>query len=328
MLSSIVQVLGIDAPPALTPQQVLARFLRERKLLLVLDNLEQVLEAAPLIADILAAAPGVKAIATSREPLQIAGEQRFTVSPLPIEDISVELFAQRARAVQPGFDLNEANRPTVIEICRKLDGLPLAIELAVARIALFTPKELLAQLVQRLLLLTGGGRDLPARQRTLRATLDWSYGLLTPDEQALFRRLGVFAGGCALQAVQLFCEADRLHISPVDGLAALVTKSLLVRTEAQDGESRFLMLETMREYALEKLAENGERDIWHRKLAELMAGMVNRRDQRLALEIDNWRTAVAWVISSESTSQLALTLFPSLCVWVTSILMFVLRSIA
>jgi len=310
VLTSIVQELGIDAPAALTSQQVLGRYLRERNLLLVLDNLEQVLDIAPFIADILVTAPGVKVIATSREPLQIAGEQRFMVSPLPIEDISVELFTQRARAVQPSFMLSEANRPTVTEICSKLDGLPLAIELAVARIVLFTPKELLAQLDQRLPLLTGGRRDLPIRQRTLRATLDWSYSLLTSEEQALFRRLGVFAGGFTLSAAQTFCEIDHLPLTTLDGLSALVTKCLLVRRDMGEDESRYFMLETIREYALEKLIETGENANWHRRLAERMAALIDRGDQELALEIDNWRAAFAWVVASERSNGLALSLFP------------------
>lgn len=319
VLSSIVRALGLDQPPGLTPMQVLSRHLRERKLLLALDNLEQVLDAAPLIAEVLASAPGVKAISTSREPLQIAGEHRFNVSPLPIEDVSVELFVQRAAAVQPGFALSEANTLTVIEICRKLDGLPLAIELAAARIALFTPKELLALLEQRLPLLTGGGRDLPSRQRTLRATLDWSYGLLTPNEQALFRRLGVFAGGCTLPAAQTFCEVDHLPLTAVDGLGALVAKSLLVRREMTDGESRYVMLETMREYALEKLKARGEYDVWHHQLAKTVLVQKDDKDRQLIDESENWRAALAWTLSSNETAELALTLINSgSCAFVSS----------
>jgi predicted ATPase/transcriptional regulator with XRE-family HTH domain len=264
-LATIAQVLGIEEQPGKPALRLLQDFLREMHLLLALDNLEQVLDVAPLIGQVLSAAPKVKMLCTSRELLRIAGEQGYTVEPLA--DEAVTLFVQRAQAVKPDFALSKANKPTLLEICRKLDGLPLAIELAAARVGLFTPKEMLGRLNQRLNVLTGGARDLPARQRTLRATLEWSYGLLSPDEQALFRRLGVFAGGCTMHAVQTFLEIDNdLALTAEDGLAALMDKNLLVRRENHDGNSRYFLLETMREYALEKIKVHGEHDLWMERL--------------------------------------------------------------
>jgi predicted ATPase/transcriptional regulator with XRE-family HTH domain len=282
-LTTIAQALGIEDRPGKPILRVLQDHLRDKQLLLALDNLEQVLGVAPLVGQVLSAAPQVKVLATSREALRISAEQVYAVEPLPLSPHpersrrtgkgsgerapAVELFVQRAQAVQPDFALSEANTATVADICRKLDGLPLAIELAAARVTLFTPQEMLARLDQRLALLTGGARDLPARQRTLRATLEWSYGLLSPDEQALFRRLGVFAGGCTLHAVQTFLEIDNdLALTAEDGLSALMAKSLLVRREDGTNQSRYFMLETMREYALEKLKERYEYDLWMERL--------------------------------------------------------------
>jgi predicted ATPase len=264
-LTVIAQALGIEAQPSKPVVRLLQDHLRDKTMLLVLDNLEQVLDVAPFIGQVLSAAPKVKVLCTSREALRIAGEQGYTVQPLG--DEAVQLFVQRAQAIEPAFALTEANKATLVEICRKLDGLPLAIELAAARITLFTPKEMEGRLEQRLQVLTGGARDLPPRQRTLRATLEWSYGLLSPDEQSLFRRLGVFAGGCTLHAVQTFLEIDNdLKLTAEDGLAALMDKSLLVRREDDKGESRYFLLETMREFALEKLKALSEYDMWMERL--------------------------------------------------------------
>ena len=307
VLSTLAHALGIQEklgqPMLLTVQQ----FLRERELLLVLDNFEQVLEAVPLVAQLLAGAPRLKALVTSREPLHMSGEQRYEVSPLALDGVAETLFVQRAKAVKPDFDTAETQLVLVTEICRRLDGLPLAIELAAARIVLFTPKELLARLSQRLPVLTDGSRDAPARQRTLRATLDWSYELLTPEEQALFRRLGVFAGGCTLQAVQRFCEHDVLNLRPIEGIAALVSKSLMARRVDPNGESRYYMLETMREYALDKLAALGEQDIWLRRLAEYMVDvLIKLQDPSVPEdEIENWRVAIAWSLSAPRSGRLA-----------------------
>jgi predicted ATPase len=316
-LTTIAQALAIEDRPGKPILKVLQDHLRDKHLLLVLDNLEQVLSevegwsVAPLIGQVLSAAPKVKMLATSRELLRISGEQVYVVEPLA--DEAVALFAQRAQAVKPSFALTEANWATIADICRRLDGLPLAIELAAARITLFTPGEMLARLDQRLSLLTGGARDLPARQRTLRATLDWSYNLLTPDEQALFRRLGVFAGGCTLHAVQTFCEIDGLSLTAEDGLAALMAKSLIVRREGSNSESRYVMLETMREFALERLKAHDEYDVWHHQLAKIVLAQKDDKDRQLIDEAENWQVALAWTLSSNETAELALSLINSGC---------------
>jgi len=254
----------------------LESFLRSRRLLLALDNFEQVVGAAPLLAGLLAAASGLVVLVTSRAVLRLSGEHEFTVPPLPVppagadpdpEELrgyaSVSLFTERAHAAAPGFELTGGNAAAVAEICRRLDGLPLAIELAAARVRLLPPQELLSRLDERFSLLTSGARDLPERQQTLRNTLDWSFGLLPAGEQALFARLGVFAGSFSLPA------AEAIGVdSPDDGqargagqvmdtLSALVDSSL-VRPQTPGGEPRFSLLETIREYALERLREGGD----------------------------------------------------------------------
>ena len=255
----------------------LGRFLRRRQTLLVLDNYEHLLPSAPQLARLLAAAPGLKLLVTSRAALELSGEHRFTVLPLlapPPADgrrppltaaealaryPAVELFARRARAVAPDFALGDAIAPTVGEICRRLDGLPLAIELTAARAGLFTPAELLAQLEDRFALLTSRARDLPERHLSLRHAIGWSYSLLAPAEQRLFRRLGVFAAGCTLEAARAVCADDKTDAPALlDGIAALVASSLLRRHQGDDGRSRFAMLETIGAYAREQLEASGE----------------------------------------------------------------------
>ena len=271
--ASISRALGLRESGNQTPAEDLKSFLRERELLLVLDNFEQVTEAAPLLAELLAVAPGVKMLVTSRTLLRLSGERGFSVPPLPmppgapsVEDAerhgAVRLFVERARAARPGFELTEENVGAVAEICRRLDGLPLAIELAAARVRVLPPRALLARLGSRLGLLTGGARDLPERQRTLRDTIAWSHGLLTEDERALFARLGVFVGGFDLEAVEAAFRPDDGFPEDPDGgadvletLGSLVDGSL-VRREEGDEEPRFSMLETIREYALERLRES------------------------------------------------------------------------
>ncbi len=301
VLAIIAKAVGAEEradQPLLTTVQ---DHLREQQMLLTLDNFEQVLEAAPNVVQLLAEAPKLKVIVTSREPLKVTGEQRYDVAPLPLDDdgAAVRLFVQRAQQIKPGFQADD--RATIAAICRKLDGLPLAIELAAARIALFTPKELLERLDKRLSVLSGGSRDLPARHRTLQATLDWSYGLLTPEEQALYRRLSVFAGGCPLEAIETFCQADGLALDPAAGAGALVEKNLMVRGEFSTGQSRFGMLETMREHALAKLAEAGESETWHERLVEYLAR--DRSDYPLWLldAKDTWRAAMRWIQSNSSS---------------------------
>jgi predicted ATPase len=254
----------------------LVAYLGPKRVLLLLDNFEQVTGAAPLVADLLGAAPGLVVLVTSRTVLRLSGEHDFPVSTLPVppagpgldaeaaeQYASVRLFAERAHAAHPGFELNSGNAAAVAAICRRLDGLPLAIELAAARVRLLPPAALLARLDDRMGLLTGGARDLPERQRTLRNTLDWSYGLLSPGEQALFAQLGVFAGTFSLPAAEAVGDDAVVPADPdraghvIDTLGALVDSSL-VQAETLDSEPRFGLLETIREYALERLHDSGE----------------------------------------------------------------------
>ena len=269
--ATIAQALGVRDTGERSLVERLAAILRDRELLLVFDNFEHVAEAAPAVAHLLAACPRLTALATSRAPLRLSGEHVFPVPPLALPDPgagfaeavggadSVRLFVERARAVRPDFALTEANAAAVAEICRRLDGLPLAIELAAARSNLFPPAALVARLQRRLPMLVGGTRDFPSRQRTLRGTIAWSYDLLSPEEQALFRRLTVFAGGFGLEAAAVVAAAPGdPGFDPFEGIAALTDQSLLDRSEGPDGEPRFGMLETVREYGLELLAASGE----------------------------------------------------------------------
>ncbi len=247
--------------------------LRDRRLLLVLDNFEQLVSAAPTVAEIIAAAPQLKIIISSRIALNLQGEREFPVPPLElpqaendsalenlIENESISLFVGRARAVHPSFSLTKDNASAVAEICRRLDGLPLALELAAARIKLLQPQAILTRLDDKLKLLTGGARDLPARHQTLRNTLEWSYDLLNEDEKILYARLSVFVGGFTLEAAEAVCNQDgKLDI--LESLTSLVNNSLVQQEETADGEPRFGMLETIRAYALERLRESGEMDI-------------------------------------------------------------------
>jgi predicted ATPase len=309
----------------------LKSYLRAKRLLLVLDNFEQVTGAAPLVADLLAAAPGVAMLVTSRIVLRLSGEQEFPVPPLPVpktgagrdaEDVqqyaSVRLFTGRAQAADAGFELTSGNARAVAEICRRLDGLPLAIELAAAKVRLLPPEALLARLDDRMRLLTGGARDLPERQRTLKGTLDWSFDLLPADEQALFARLGVFAGTFDLQAVEALCgNADApAPAGPgrpghaLDMLGSLVDSSL-VRPQTRTGEARFGLLETIREYALERLRAGGDWQEAHDRhaayflaLAEPAAAELQGPGQlawldRLETEHDNLGAAMSWLTDQD-----------------------------
>jgi predicted ATPase/class 3 adenylate cyclase len=266
---AIATALGVRQAPG---EQVLSRLtehLRSRQTLVVLDNLEQVLDAAPLIGRLIDEAPRLVILATSREPLRLRAERELPVAPLPLPGESprlspeqalaspaVRLFVERAQAVKPGFALQLSNLADVVAISRRLDGLPLAIELAAARVRILTPATLLARLDQRMAILTGGARDLPARQQTLRATIAWSYDLLDPAERGLFARLGVFAGGCSLETAETICAAaGGLEIDLFDGIASLVQKSLLRQEEGPGDEARFTMLQTIREFARERLNE-------------------------------------------------------------------------
>ena len=272
--SIIAQALGMRETGVQVTMESLKEYLPEVRsnLLLLFDNFEHLLQAAPKAAELLAAAPTLKMLVTSRAPLHIYGEHEFPVPSLPLPEArgktpareltknpSIALFVDRAKAVKPSFELNEENAAAVAGICARLEGLPLAIELAAARIKLLSPAAMQARLEKRLELLTGGARDLPERQQTLRGTIDWSYGLLNAAEQALFRRVSVFAGGCTLEGVEAVCDTRHdLGVDVLEGIASLVDKSLVQQLEAAGSECRFVLLDTVREYGLERLAASGE----------------------------------------------------------------------
>jgi predicted ATPase/class 3 adenylate cyclase len=315
VLGVVAKTLGLREQAGKTLEQTLIAYVAERQLLLVLDNFEHLLNAAASTARLLAHAPMLMLLVTSREPLHVAAERLFEVPPLsvPAEDgitpaaalghDSVVLFLERARAARADFELNDANAAAVAEICTRLDGLPLALELAAARIRALSPEALGRRLDERLKLLTGGARDADERQRTLRATIDWSYDLLVNDEKALFSRLSMFTGGCRPDAAEAIGNpGGELRIDTMDGLASLVDKSLLRQRNDADGEPRFWMLETIREYAGAKLRENDDERLTadrHRayflQLAEEAKIELEGRDQeawfdRVEREIGNFRS--------------------------------------
>ena len=303
---TIAQTLGLREQPGEPVLDALTEYLRHRRMVLVLDNLEQVTAAGSLLARLLASAPGLKVIATSRTPLRLSGERTYAVLPLALEE-SVRLFAERAQATDPEFELTADNRDDVAEICARLDGLPLAIELAAPRVRTLTPQALLRRLDQRLPLLTGGAQDLDERQRTLRGTIEWSYDLLLGNEQALFSRLGVFVGGCRFEAAEAVCDPDgALYETLLDGVDSLVEKSLLRQRADSDGEPRFWMLETIREFAYEKLEAADEAEDQRRRHAEWFAELAESLDAesrsgdqpasiaRLRDDYANLRAAIGW----------------------------------
>jgi predicted ATPase/class 3 adenylate cyclase len=280
VVPTIAQTLGVKEQPGEPLERTLAERLQEQELLLVLDNFEQVVEAADAVAQVLAAAPQLNLLVTSRASLHLSGEREYDVPPLADSE-AIALFAERAQAAKATFNLN-GNRPLVAEICRRLDRLPLAIELAAARIKLLPEQALLERLDQKLKLLTGGARDLDERQRTLRAAIDWSYELLSDEEQTLFRRLAVFAGGRSFEAIEAICNSDG-DLDVLEGIASLVDKSLLRQEETDDGEPRFVMLETIHEYAWEKLQSSREAQLLRDRHADFFAHAVSMTDQREAL---------------------------------------------
>ena len=267
-VTNLAEVLAVRDNPGQSLLDIVKDYLQNRRVLLVLDNFEQLIKAAPTVADLLNSVPTLRVLASSRIALRIYGEQEYNVQPLALpnplklpspealaQNPAVALFVNRARLVKADFNLTPQNAATIAEICVRLDGLPLAIELAVPRLKLLSPQTLLERLSNRLNLLTGGSRDLTDRQRTLRGAIEWSYDLLDEPEKALFARLSVFSGGCSLEAAEAVANADGgLELDVMDGLASLVEKSLLQPVE--DADTRFSMLETLREYALEKLATN------------------------------------------------------------------------
>jgi excisionase family DNA binding protein len=319
------------------PLEALIVRLHEREMLVVLDNMEQATASAPDLATLLAGCPGLTLLVTSRTPLRLSGERLFDVPPLALPRPhagagepavaspsalaafdAIHLFVDRAEAASGGFRLTAANAATVAAICARTDGLPLAIELAAARVRLLSPAELLERLERQLPLLTGGPRDQPARLRTVRNAVAWSYELLAPNEQALFRRLAVFAGGVSLASVEAFASSFDANAPTLDLLAALVDGSLLHRSEHAAGDSRFGMLETVREFALERLAAAGETDAARAAHAAVCLAFVERAQDalwaaaservlsRCEAEHDNMRTALAWTIERDPATALRL----------------------
>ncbi|MBA2682381.1 MAG: hypothetical protein H0U76_28810 [Ktedonobacteraceae bacterium] len=333
VVPTIAQSLGIRERSDQNLLKRLEEFLQQKELLLLLDNFEQVVGAALQVADLLATCPQLKVMVTSREVLHLQAEHEFTVSPLALptlkrlsdrailsQSTAVMLFVQRARAVKPDFQLTDANASSIAKICTHLDGLPLAIELAAARIKLLPPRTLLARLDQRLVILTSASRDVPARQQTLRNTIAWSYHLLSALEQQLFRHCSVFVGGYTLTAVEATCIASVDERGQVlDGVASLLDKSLLYQREHEGEEPIFVMLETIREYGLECLRESGEAEVSQRAHALYYLALAEEAElhlkgeqqilewRRLEREQENLRAALLWLIGQEE-GELALRL--------------------
>jgi predicted ATPase/class 3 adenylate cyclase len=319
--STIAVALGV--PETRRPiEDSLKDAVRDREMLLVLDNFEQVLGAAPLIVDLLQVSPRLTVLVTSRAALHVSGEQELPVPPMTMPDLknlppaellpefeAVTLFAERAASVDPSFAITNENASAIAEICARLDGLPLAIELAASRIKVLSPSAVLERLDRRLALLSGGAQDLPARQRTLREAIGWSYDLLGPDEQTLFSRLAIFVGGWTIEAAERVAGQDlAMTAETLDVLSSLVDKSL-VRKEASDGELRFTMLETIREFGMEILEREGEAEGARRRHAEYFLDMSEAAEPELTLrdhgwldrieqEHDNLRAAVRWSIDT------------------------------
>jgi predicted ATPase/class 3 adenylate cyclase len=316
--STIAGSLGLRESGGQSLTETLEGYLHHKHPLLILDNFEQVLEGALVVGELLGTCPELKVLATSRIPLRLYGEQEYPVPPLDLPDLvrlpplerltqyeAVRLFLERAKAVKPDFEVTNDNASAVAEICVHLDGLPLAIELAAARTKLLPPQALLSRLGNRLKLLKGGATNLPARQQTLRATIDWSYELLDEDEKPLFGRLSVFAGGSTLEAIEEICDPQG-ELDMLEVVGSLLEKSLLRRDEGAGGESRFVMLETIQEYAHEKLEESGEAEETRRRHAEhylalaetaepeLLGAFQGRWMRRLGTEFANLREARAW----------------------------------
>jgi predicted ATPase/class 3 adenylate cyclase len=308
VVAAVARIFSLHATSSHTIMEVLCEFLFYKKMLLILDNFEQVISSGPDLNLLLAAAPGVKLLVTSRELLRISGEHNYPLSPfmLPslqdaqeIESLSqneaIRLFVERARSVQPEFYLSLGNATPVIEICRRLDGLPLAIELAAARVRLLTPQNMLEQFSSRLKLLVGGARDLPVRHQTMRLAIEWSYDLLSEPEKALFCRLGVFAGGCTLEAADAVCKST---MDILEGIESLLYKNLLRRTE-MNGQTRFWMYETIREFALEQLDASHDSLETHRAMAHYFSKSDFLNNLKgMERELDNLRAVLRWSIDS------------------------------
>ena len=330
--SAIAQALRVKQGARLNVAEALKQHLRDRQLLLVLDNLERLLEAGAPIGQLLEACLRLKVLVTSRAVLHLQGEHNFEVPPLALPPVGdrpapeqlgryegIRLFLQRAQAANLRFTVTTENAPAVVELCRRLDGLPLAIELAAARARVLPPEAMLARLGDRLGLLTGGARDLPDRQRTLRATLDWSYDLLSVAERSLFARLAVFAGGWTLGAAEAVCDVGG-EAEVFERVSALADKSLLQQRAIGGHEPRFTMLETVREYAMEWLEESGELGILRQRHAAYFLKLAEEEERasqgplqrvwldRLEIEHDNFRAALSWSFAPQGDTEVGLQL--------------------
>ena len=333
VVSTIAHSMGLTESGSQPLLELLKTSQRDKHRLLLLDSFEHVIAAATLLAELLEACPDVKILVTSREVLRLRAEHQFAVPPLALPDPrhlpdeqslahvpSVHLFIQRAQAIRADFHLTTNNAATIAEICVQLDGLPLAIELAAARVKVLSLQALLTRLEHRLQLLTGGARDLPKRQQTLRNTIQWSYDLLSEQEQRLFRRLAVFVGGCTLEAVEAVCGAlgtasAGQALSVLDGVASLIDKSLVQQTAQEGEQSRLVMLETLREYGLEMLASGGEAEATCEAYAAYYLAQAEQAEpelsgpqqitwfERLEREHDNLRAALSWFLEHDSDRQ-------------------------
>lgn len=328
--SAVASVLGVKEKGGQSALDGLKEYLARRDMLLLLDNFEHLVDGASTVGQLLAAAPDLKCLVTSRERLHVYGEREFPLVPLSLpqaeasspEELleaseAVRLFQERAKAIDPSFELSQENSSFVAQICHRVDGLPLGIELAAARVRMFPPRALLERLEDRLVTLTGGPRDAPARQQTLRNTLEWSHSLLSSSEKTLFARLGVFAGGCDLEAIKAVC-AENGDSNLIDRIQSLLAKSLIYQEQGPNGDFRYRMLDTVREFALERLELEGERDEIARRHAFHFADLSEQADARLdATDVmqwidrleanhDNLRVALGWCLSREGDAELGL----------------------
>lgn len=343
VVPTIAQTLGLREQPGETRLETLTEYLSDKQLLLLLDNFEQVVPAAAEISGLLAAAPELNVLVTSRTPLRLSGERTYPVPPLELpnpeqlvdagslmECEAVRLFVERAQAATSDFAVTDVNVRAVAEICIRLDGLPLAIELAAPRVRALPAPALLRRLDQRLRLLTGGAQDVDERQRTLRATLEWSYDLLLDSEKVVFAELGTFIGGCRLEAAEAVCDPrGELGLEVLDSLESLVEKSLLLQRADPDGEPRFWMLETIREFAMELLANSSSfadartrHAAYFRSLAENIDVESRTGDQavlfgRLDVETANIRTALEWAREAKDAELLLGLATPLWGFWAT-----------
>lgn len=331
VVSAIAQTLDITEASNKSLAETIRDFLQTRKILLILDNFEQVLSAAPIVRDFLENSVTLKILVTSRAALHLPNEREFTVLPLALPPLvshfsnenldeypAIALFCKRAQAVKPNFVLTSENISSVAEICRRLDGLPLAIELAAVRVKLLSPSAILERLENSLNLLTGGAKDLPSRQRTMRGAVEWSYDLLTEDEKFLFRSLAVFAGGFTAESAesvvsrQLSIAEEKLQITDVFNLLdSLIENNLLVSKDQTDGNARLRMLEVVREFALECLENSGEAESVRRAHSEFFLELVEKAEpllhgesgnewlEKLETEHDNWRSALGWTLKND-----------------------------